>query len=115
VIFLFSLILLYQRLRRARPSEEYGAVDEDTAAVEIDLSAFAVTVGSVLALVLAMAFIGFEPAAFGFLFLLLGWRTGRWVWAGVTSVLAVALLYVAFVALLKVQLPMLLLPKYLYF
>jgi len=72
-----------------------------------------VTVISVLALIAGMAFVGFEPAAFGFLFILLGWRTGRWVWAAITSIIAVGLMYLAFVALLKVHLPMLFLPKYL--
>jgi hypothetical protein len=113
VILLFSLILLIQRLRKRPMRREEGT--SPPADIGIDLSAFGVTVGSVLALIAAMAYIGFEPAAFAFLFVLLGWRTGRWIWAAITSVIAVAILYLAFVALLKVQLPMLVLPKYIYF
>lgn len=113
VIFLFGLILLIRRLRSGRPREDDPDGSMNTGAV-IDLASFGVTTLSVLALIAGMATVGFEPAAFGFLFILLGWRTGRWVWAGITSVIAVALMYLTFVALLKVHLPMLFLPKYIY-
>lgn len=112
VIFLFSLILLIQRLR-IRPTRDETA-DSMSFGANIDLSSFGVSVGSVLALIAVMAYVGFEPAALGFLFILLGWRTGRWTWAFITSVIAVTLMYLTFVAFLKVHLPMLILPKYIY-
>ena len=114
VIFLFGLILLIRRLRGRHPRGGDPGGSTNTGAV-IDLVSFGVTTLSVLALIVGMATVGFEPAAFGFLFILLGWRTGRWIWAGITSVIAVALMYLTFVVLLKVHLPMLFLPKYIYF
>lgn len=110
VMLLFGIILVVQRLRAREPDN-----GDATASVAIDLSSFSVTVASVLGLILVMDYVGFEVAAVAFLFILLGWRTGRWVWALITSVVAMLIMYVTFVALLKVQLPMLFLPKYIYF
>lgn len=109
VMLVFSAILVIQRLRRRKQDDI-----ENSATVGVDVSSFIVTVVSVLGLILVMDYVGFEPAAVGFLFILLGWRTGRWVWALATSVIAMLLMYAIFVALLKVQLPMLFLPKYIY-
>lgn len=109
VLILFGVILVIQRLRGRTPD------DDSTNTVDVDVASFTVTVGSVLGLILVMDYVGFEPAAVAFLFILLGWRTGRWIWALITSVVAMLLMYLTFVALLKVQLPMLFLPKYIYF
>lgn len=108
VMLLFSIILIVQRVRRRHAETDKASV------IGVDVASFSVTVFSVLGLIVVMAYVGFEPAAVGFLFILLGWRTGRWLWALVVSVVAMLLMYLTFVALLKVQLPMLFLPKYIY-
>lgn len=114
VIFVFSVILLIQRLtaiRRAAAATDSTANDDNT--VTIDVAKFLWALLFSGAVVAGIGFFGFEPAAFTFLFILLGWRTGRWLWAFVTSVISVGLMYLLFVPLLTVRLPLLFLPEYL--
>lgn len=115
VVFFFSMILLVQRvaaLRKAKSDREViNAIDNGK--ISIDVTQFFVALLFSGLLVGSMAFIGYELAAFGFLFALLGWRTRRWLWALITSVIAVAIMYFVFVVVLTVRLPLLFLPKYL--
>lgn len=113
VIFLFSLILLFQRAFAMRKAlQESSPQTADDNIISIDVLQFIVAALFSGAVVAGMEYIGFEPAAFTFLFILLGWRTGRWMWSFITSIIAVAIMYFVFVAVLTVRLPLLFLPKY---
>lgn len=109
ILFLFSIILLIQRYRAWRRNSV--ADDEDTI-VSINLTQFLLAFSFSGALVAGINYVGFEPATFLFLFILLGWRTGRWMWSFIVSVLSVGFMYLLFVAVLTVRLPLLFLPKY---
>lgn len=116
IIFIFSIVLLIQRLMALRktPARDRGA---ETAGgdrmVRIDLAKFFQALAFSGAAVAGIGIVGFEPAAFVFLFAMLGWRTGRWVWAFVVSVVSVGIMYILFVPLLTVRLPLLFLPTHL--
>ncbi|MFC1666030.1 tripartite tricarboxylate transporter TctB family protein [Pseudomonadota bacterium] len=112
IIFLFSILLLAQKfiaLRRAQIEKRAT----ETESISIDVTQFFIALVFSGLLVGCMAVIGYELAAFGFLFALLGWRTGRWLWALLTSLIAVGVMYLVFVVVLTVRLPLLFLPKYL--
>ncbi len=110
IIFFFSIILLIQRYREWRNEHKKA---EDDVVVTVDLSQFILAFVFSGAVVAGINYIGFEPATFAFLFILLGWRTGRWLWAFLASIVAVAVMYIVFVPILTVRLPLLFLPKYL--
>lgn len=114
IVFVFSVILLIQRIkeiRRLPPAKDLPVDNEKV--VSIDVKQFLLAFLFSGAVVAGIGYFGFEPAAFVFLFVLLGWRTGRWLWAFVTSVVAVGVMYLLFVPLLTVRLPLMFLPEYL--
>lgn len=108
----FSAVLLIQNIRPSPPADD----SPDTASGEkitVDLRKFLLTIISSGLLVAGIAYLGFELAAFVFLFFILGQRTNRWIWALITSVIAVGIMYFVFVIILNVRLPLLFLPSYL--
>lgn len=116
VMFLFSVILLLQKVRaprQAKTADEAPDQAPKATTVTFDLNQLFLTVIYSGLLVAGIAFVGFEVSAFVFLLYILGRRTGRWVWSVITSLIAVAAMYFAFVILLQVRLPMTFLPTYL--
>lgn len=111
IIIVFSTLLLAQRFLAGRRRQTAEASDDGI--ITVDVAAFMTAFVLSVALVAGITYIGFEPAAFVFLFVLVGWRTGRWVMALVTAVISVAVLYLIFVPLLNVRLPLLFLSPYL--
>ncbi len=112
IVFFFSLVLMFQKFRTTKPAGERGrAVGLSPRSPEV-LRFFAILLYSGL-LVAGIAYVGFETAAFVFLFGILWWRTRRWVWAFVTSAVAVPIMYFVFVIVLNVRLPLQFLPDYL--
>lgn len=106
----FSVILLFQRVFKAR--ENSGSAKGKT---RLDLPPFLLNFFLVGGLILGMARIGSEISFFAFLFILLGLRTGRWLWAASIAVISTLVIYAVFVAFLNVRLPLLFLPKYINF
>ena len=112
VICFFAVVLLFQNISILRPRGESERAAESGVTSEGLRQFFMTFVFSGL-LIAGIAFVGFEPAAFVFLFGILGWRTKRWLWAFVTSAIAIPIMYFVFVIVLNVRLPLLFLPPYL--
>jgi len=116
IMIVFAILLLIEHYSKAKKK---AADDSDTAqaakveSVNIDLFQLLVALGFSGAVVAGIHYVGFEAATFAFLFILLGWRTGRWIWALITSLIGTGLMYLVFVTVLKVRLPVAFLPKYL--
>ncbi len=108
VSLFFSVILLFQRIFRAGRSSSKGRTS-------IDLPPFLASFFLVAGLIFAMVRIGSEISFFSFLFILMGWRTGKWFWAFMVAIVSTIVLYGVFVILLNVHLPLLFLPKYVNF
>lgn len=106
----FCVVLLVQRVLQIKSES-----DQQANRIVIVFRPFLVTVGFVAGLILAMHYFGSEIAFFVFLLVLLGMRTQRWVWALIVSLISTAIVYIVFVALLNVHLPVLFLPKYINF
>ncbi len=115
IMAVFAILLLIQHIAKAkkRASDLEDAPAVEAQSVSIDLFQFCIALLFSGAVVAGIHVIGFEGAAFAFLFILLGWRTGRWVWALITALIATGLMYLVFVTVLKVRLPLVFLPKYL--
>lgn len=107
---LFSLTLLFQSVLRAGSTD--GAARGKT---KLDLPHFLISFFLVAGLILAMVSIGSEFSFFAFLFILLGLRTGRWLWAALVAAVSTIIIYGVFVVILNVRLPLLFLPKYITF
>ena len=108
---IFCFLLLAKRVLQLRSAEK----DHQPTLIESGFGSFVIITGSVVCLLLGMHYIGSELSFFAFLFILLGMRTKRWVWSFVISVISSAVIYIVFVALLNVHLPVLFLPKYITF
>ena len=106
----FCVVLLVQRLSQIKSES-----DQQANKIVIEFRPFFVTGGFVAGLILAMHYFGSEIAFFIFLFVLLGMRTKRWLWALIVSFISTAIVYIVFVALLNVHLPVLFLPQYINF
>lgn len=112
IICFFAIVLLFQKISiSGRRDESESPVDGGVASA--GLRQFFLTFVLSGLLVAGIAFVGFEPAGFAFLFGILGWRTKRWLWAFVTSAIAIPIIYLVFVIALNVRLPLLFLPPYL--
>ena len=107
---IFCVVLIIQRFWRTSTEKE-----QKTEKVHVQFSQFFLIVLFVAGLIIAMHFIGSEIAFFAFLTILLGMRTQRWLWSAITSVVSTVIVYIVFVALLNVHLPVLFLPKYINF
>ncbi len=108
VIAIFAAMLLARRLASRRASQ--GAAGEDT--VSIDLAAVAVAAGAGVLLTLALEMIGTEVAVFVYLLVMLGWRTGRWTTSAIAALVSALVVWFVFVIVLKVHLPLAVLPRY---
>ena len=106
----FSIILFIQRALKARKNS--GSAKDKT---RLDLPPFLLNFFLVGGLILGMARLGSEISFFAFLFILLGLRTGRWLWAASIAVISTLVIYAVFVGFLNVRLPLLFLPKYINF
>lgn len=115
VIAIFSALLLFKSVTARGAAENDSVEDKLAGSTFLNLSGFAMTVLYGGITVIAMAVIAFEIPAFLFLFAMLGMRTKRWVWSLVTALATVAIMYVVFVLMLKVRLPLLFLPQYVSF
>jgi hypothetical protein len=120
LIAIFSLVVIMRRLffsaaESRTPSDTVsdGAGKTVSQLYRVDIASLATGIVSSGLLVAAMTLAGFEIPALIFLFALLAWRSGNWVWSAIGSVITVAVVYVVFVVLLKVHLPLAFLPKYL--
>ena len=115
IMFVFAILLLIEQFAKAKKaaSDPEAAQALKAESVSIDLFQLLVALGFSGAVVAGIHYIGFEAATFAFLFILLGWRTGRWIWALITSLIGAGLMYLVFVTVLKVRLPVAFLPKYL--
>lgn len=111
VIFVFSVLLMAQHMLRARKAGDAPAGKT----VRVEIGQFGATVLYSGLLVVGTGVIGFEVSAFAFLFVLLGLRTGRWGWAAITSAVSTVAMYLIFVLVLTVRLPLALLPAYISF
>lgn len=111
VVLLFSLVLLLQTATKTKREEP----DQSARVVPIDLSQFALTILASCLLVAGLGYVGFEASAFVFLLVLLGIRTGRWLWSAIVSAISVAIMYLVFVIALQVRLPLTFLPYHLDF
>lgn len=112
IMFVFSLLLLFRSIRVSRTEPAEG---EERKTVTIDVGGLFTTIAYSALLVAGIAVASFEISAFAFLTYMLGIRTGRWAWSAVVAVISVLVMYVCFVALLKVRLPLLFLPDYIGF
>lgn len=108
---IFCVMLIVKRVLQVRMSNK----DQQPDSIEVRPGPFFIIAGSVAGLILAMHYIGSEISFFAFLFILLGLRTRRWLWSFIVSLLSSAVIYVVFVALLNVHLPVLFLPQYINF
>jgi hypothetical protein len=115
IMSVFAVLLLIQHVAKGkrRTGKEADAQTVQAKHVSIDLVQFCVALFFSGAVVAGMHFIGFEAATFAFLFILLGWRTRRWFWVLITALISTGLMYLVFVTVLKVRLPLVFLPKYL--
>ncbi|MGY8999252.1 MAG: tripartite tricarboxylate transporter TctB family protein [Rhodospirillales bacterium] len=111
VIFIFSFVLFVQKIR----TRLHDRTTSSAPHITIDLSKFFWTLLFSSLLVAGISTIGFEFSGFLFLFILLWQRTSRWVWAFFMSLSAIAIMYLIFVLILKVRLPLLFLPDYIKF
>lgn len=113
IMFVFGVILLIQSVRGSKAEQ----ISDDVAPpkVTIELSGFVLTLFYSALLVAGIWFASFEISAFAFLTYMLGIRTGRWPWSVITSIIAIAAMYVLFVLVLQVRLPLLFLPSYINF
>lgn len=111
IICFFAVVLLFQKIPNSGSGGGESAVDGGEP--NTDLRQFFLTFLFSGLLIAGIAYVGFEPAAFAFLFGILGWRTKRWPWAFVTSLIAILIMYFVFVIVLNVRLPLLFLPPYL--
>lgn len=110
VIFIFGLVLLINSVRAVKA--EAGGERQTKQTVSIDLWQFAATFFYSILLIAGIGYAGFELSTFAFLLFLLGRRSNRWVWAVITSVISVAIMYLVFIIVLKVRLPLMFLPNY---
>jgi hypothetical protein len=112
IICFFAIVLLFQKNSTSR-SQGGSEHSVDGGVTYAGPRQFFLTFVFSGLLIAGIAFVGFEPAAFAFLFGILGWRTKRWLWAFVTSAIAILIMYFVFVIVLNVRLPLLFLPPYL--
>ncbi len=112
VICFFAVVLLFQNISISG-SQSRSESSVDGGVTNSGFRQFFLTFLFSGLLIAGIAFVGFEPAAFAFLFGILGWRTKRWLWAFVTSAIAIPIMYFVFVIVLNVRLPLLFLPPYL--
>lgn len=107
---IFAIVLLVQSVvgRRRRRA----ASGEDTI-IRVKVGAFAQTVVGSGLFVAGIAWLGFEVPAFVFLFAYLGARTGRWAQSAMIAAIAVVIMWFFFIILLRVRMPLMLLPDYL--
>lgn len=112
IMFIFSLFLL---IRSIRFSGTEPADGKERKTVTIDVGGLSATIAYSALLVIGIAVASFEISAFAFLTYMLGIRTRRWTWAVVVAVISMLVMYVCFVVLLKVRLPLLFLPDYIGF
>ncbi len=113
VILIFSAVLLFQSFRNKAKANEEDPTRSLT--VDIELSGLIATIAYSGLLVIGIAFAKFEISVFVFLAYMLGIRTGRWIWASAVGLVSMGLMYLTFIILLKVRLPLLFLPEYLGF
>lgn len=111
VVLLFSLVLLLQSATKSRQTE----ADQSALTATIDLGQFVITIVLSGLMVAGLGYVGFEVSAFAFLIVLLGTRSGRWLWSVVVSAISVAIMYLVFVIALQVRLPLTFLPYHLDF
>lgn len=108
---IFCVLLLTKRFLQIKKPDQ----NQQPVLIDAGLGPFFIIAGSVTCLIVGMRYLGSELSFFLFLFVLLGLRTKRWVWSLVISLISTAVIYVVFVALLNVHLPVLFLPKYINF
>jgi len=111
VICFFAIVLFVQNIKNSGARDARDESADDSVAYA-GVNQFLLTFLFSGLLVAGIAFIGFEPSAFAFLFGILGWRTKRWLWALVTSAISIPIIYFLFVIVLNVRLPLLFLPPY---
>lgn len=115
IMSVFAILLLIQHYVQAKNRKSNGEDAELAESERVSINVYQLFIALVFsgAVVAGIHFVGFEAAAFAFLFILLGWRTQRWVWALITALISTALMYLVFVTVLKVRLPLAYMPKYL--
>lgn len=105
-------LLARQFFSKSADANPAGTEEEIT---EFELSDLAVTSVVFLAYAFGLDTIGFEITNTVVLGGIIGVRTGRWLLAAVTGVLSSLVFYVLFVVAMDVDLPLLFLPRYLFY
>lgn len=101
------------RSRQTAPADSSKAQAGNKKPYEFDLVPFLLSLGGVLVLLVAMQWIGMEIATTVYLGILLWLGTRRPLWSAIMAVAGAAVMYVVFVHMLNVHLPLLFLPRYL--
>lgn len=112
VLLLLALLLLGRSVmaRSAMPRAGDGA---GAGEYHFEIGPFLLIVGAVFLLIAGIRMVGFEIATVLFLTVLLGLRSGRWLQALLVGLVSTGVMYLLFVQLLRVHLPLMLLPRYL--
>lgn len=109
-MLVFAMLLLVQTVLGRRRQR---AVAGEDPIIKVKVAEFLQTVLGSGLFVAGIAWIGFEAPAFVFLFVYLGVRTGRWGRSAIIAAIAVVIMWFFFIILLRVRMPLLLLPEYL--